>query len=131
MSDHIINEVLEIHHFFESWLTGSVEQSKEQYARFENVMADDLIMVPPGSSLLTRDVVLEIFWQQYGSITLPFRIEIKNPTARKVAESLYLVSYEEWQFGLEQTARITTALLTENEPGVQWLSVHESWLPEN
>ena len=126
-----ITEVLEIHEVFELWLTGSVEQSKEEYARFEDAMGDEMIMVAPGSNLLTRDVVLEVFWQQHGSITPPFRIEIRNPEARKVAESVYMVSYEEWQFGPEQTARVTTALLRENQACIQWLSVHESWLPEN
>ena len=51
MTERVINEVLELHVFFESWLTGSVDQSKEQYARFENVLADDFIMVPPGSNV--------------------------------------------------------------------------------
>ena len=44
MTDKIINEVLELHVFFEAWLTGSIEQSKEQYSRFENVTADDSII---------------------------------------------------------------------------------------
>ena len=131
MTQQIIDEVTDLHVFFESWLTGSVEQSKEQYARFENVIADDFIMVPPGSNVLPRDTVLEIFWQQHGSITPPFRIEIRNPVSRKVAESLYIVTYEEWQFGSEQTSRITTALMSENETGIKWLSVHESWFSEN
>ena len=131
MTEAIINEIVELHEFFESWLTGSIKQSRKHYARFENAMANDLTMVPPGSSLLKRDVVMEIFWQQHGSIKPPFRIEVRNPAVREVAESLYFAIYEEWQFGLEQTARVTTALLTENQNGIQWLSVHESWLPEN
>lgn len=130
MSDRFIDEILEIHQFFELWFTGSVEKSKEQFARFEQAFADGFVMILPGGNQLTRDELLEIFWQEYGSISAPFRIEIRNPTVRKVGESLHLAIYEEWQFGQEQTARITSALMSENRAGVQWLSAHETWLPE-
>lgn len=130
MTEPILAEILELHEFFESWLSGTVEKSKAQYARFESAMAEGFIMVPPGSNVLMRDTVMEVFWQQHASVPSPFKIEIRNPVIRKVGESLYLVHYEEWQIGAEQTGRISTALLRDSQPGIQWLSVHESWLPE-
>ena len=94
-------------------------------------MADDFVMIPPDSDLLPRDVIMDIFWQEHGTKTPSFRIEVRNPVARKVAESLYLVSYEEWQFEQDQSARVTTALMKETPTNIQWLSVHESWLPDH
>ena len=131
MSGNVINEVVELHQFFQAWLSGSIEQSREKYDRFERVMADDFVMIPPDSDLLSRDVIMDIFWQEHGAKSSSFRIEIRNPVARQVAESLYLVSYEEWQFEQDQSARVTTALLRENPTGIEWLSVHESWLPDH
>ncbi len=131
MSDRIINEVTALHQFFEAWLSGSVDKSREVYNRFENAMAEDFVMVPPGSNLLPRDIIMDIFWEEHGTKPTSFKIEIRNPVAREVADSLFLVSYEEWQFDPEQSARVTTALMKENPSGIQWLSVHESWLPEH
>ena len=129
MSDSVINEVIELHEFFQAWLCGSIEKTREVYARFENAMDDGFIMIPPDSGLLPRSTIMEIFWEEHGNKTSSFRIEIKNPVAREMADSLYLVSYEEWQFETEQTARVTTALMKETSQGIHWLSVHESWLP--
>ena len=129
MSNKFINEVVELHQFFEAWLSGAIDKSRENYGRFENAMASDFTMVPPDSTILPRDVIMDIFWQEHGSKTASFRIEIKNPSVRKLAESLYLVNYEEWQFGQENTARAATALLKETPSGIQWQHVHESWLP--
>jgi hypothetical protein len=131
MSDSIINEVIDLHRFFEAWLSGAVDKSREEYQRFEIAMADDFVMVPPDHDLLPRDVIMDIFWGEHGSRTSPFRIEIRNTVARPLPGSLYLVSYEEWQFTPEQSGRVSTALMQDSDSGVKWLSVHESWLPEH
>ncbi len=129
MADRIISEVIGLHEFFQAWLSGAIEKTREVYERFERAMGDGFIMIPPDSDLLPRSTIMDIFWNEHGAKSSSFRIEIKNPLAREVADSLYLVSYEEWQFETEQTARLTTALMKDHESGVQWLSVHESWLP--
>lgn len=130
MSDNISNEVLELHQFFEAWLTGSLDKTREEYQRFESSMAADFVMVPPDNDLLPRDVIMDIFWGEHGSRKSPFSIEIRNLVARPLPGSLYLVSYEEWQFTPGESARVVTALMQDSDSGVQWLSVHESWLPE-
>lgn len=131
MTDRYIDEVEALHRFFESWLTGSVEQSREIFQRFENALADGFIMIPPNGNLLVREELLEDFWQAHGSIAEPFKIEIRNAKVRRLGESLCLVIYEEWQLGREQTARISSALMSENKTGLQWLNVQETWLAEN
>jgi hypothetical protein len=130
MSNSIINEVIQLHQFFEAWLAGSLTKSRETYQRFESVMAEDFGMIPPDSELLPREVITDIIWQEHGAKAPSFKIEIRNPSVRKLTEALYLASYEEWQFDSEPTARIATALMKEEPSGIRWLHVHESWLPQ-
>jgi hypothetical protein len=129
MMESVIGEVIELHRFFEAWLSGSLQKTREAYARFDSVMAEDFVMIPPDSNVLPRDVIMDIFWEEHGSRSAPFRIEIRNPTVRQVAGSLYLVIYEEWQFDPGQSARISSALIEASQRGLRWLSVHESWVP--
>jgi hypothetical protein len=130
MSDYISNEVVELHRFFEAWLTGVLDKTREEYQRFENAMAEDFVMVPPDSNVLPRHVIMDTFWGEHGSKASPFGIKIRNLVARPLPGSLYLVSYEEWQFTPQESARISTAVMQESDSGIRWLSVHESWLPE-
>ena len=62
------------------------------------------------------------------------RIWIENISARPIAGGQALVVYEEWQdSGDGPRGRLSTALLKtqENSPnGLEWLHVHETWLPE-
>lgn len=131
MSDHVANEVIDLHRFFQAWFTGSVEKTRKEYARFADTMADGMFMIPPGGNVMKRDDALEIFWQLHGANDPTFKIEVKNIEIREVTDSLYLVTYEEWQQTPEETARVVTALLQDKPTGLQWLSAHESWLPQD
>ena len=64
----------------------------------------------------------------------PFRIWIESFQPRLVAGNLALVTYEEWQeVEGRVTGRLSSALFREMETapkGVEWLHVHETWLPK-
>ncbi len=64
-----------------------------------------------------------------------FRIAIRNVTVRHVTDDHILATYEEWQRNAlasepPDNGRISTVLFDRSEP-LQWLHVHETWLPES
>lgn len=132
MSDQWISEVIELHRFFESWLSGALEQSSSVFSRFEQALAKGFVMIEPSGQRLQRDQLMDHFWQAYATVPTPFRIEVRNTTVRELTPSLALVCYEEWQLGAERTARISSALLrcqNQEEGRIDWLHVQETWLP--
>jgi len=126
--DRWVSEVVELHRFFESWLSGSVVQSSQQFDRLAQALAPGFAMIDPGGNLVSRGRLVDMLWAAHASIAAPLRIEVCDTVSRELMTSLALLVYEEWQFGVTQNARISSALLSRVDDGIQWLHLQETWM---
>ena len=127
-------EVEALHRFFEEWLSGRRPDTDEDWRRFPDVLAEDFHLVSPDGVLLDRQGVLDGLRGAHGGCGDDLRIWTENAAGRRVAGTVWLVTYEEWQERDGETlGRLSTALFraaADAPNGVQWLHVHETWLPE-
>ncbi|NOK59312.1 MAG: hypothetical protein GFH27_549283n228 [Chloroflexi bacterium AL-W] len=131
MQAQCAHEILELHHFIESWLLGAVEQTREQFVRFEGAMAEDFEIIHPNGNVQPKAAICNSFWGAYGVQNPPFTVRIKNIQCRVVSKPYCLLTYEEWQTGERETARLSTVLFRQvpNQDRVEWVHLHETWLP--
>ena len=125
------NEIEEMHRFFVGWFTGEVSKDAlETY--FAPRMHADMHIIPPSGEIIDRSALLDIFRQTHGNNPLS-RIAIRNVHILYENETHVLASYEEWQRdGTESksgTGRLSSVLMTKAQP-LEWIHVHETWLPE-
>lgn len=121
------SEIIGLHAFFERWLAGETDD----LSRCEAVLADGFAMVGPGGNLIDRETLLENLRAAHGERVVGIRIE--NYAERTIGDELRVATYEEWQDeqGTER-GRLSTALFrarADTPFGVEWLHVHETWLP--
>ncbi len=132
MSDGWSREIVELHEFFEGWLSGTLPATDAAFVRFEQVTSTGFTFVGPNASVLDRSAVLTLVRDAHGARP-GLRIRIENPTVHHELGPLLVATYEEWQkIGTETTARLSTALFRARHGtpcGVEWLHVHETWLP--
>lgn len=137
MRERCETEVVDLHRFFEEWFSGTIPPTEEAFRRFEVVMADRFLIISPEGVLSERDELIERLrqahgiWRQSGRSG---RIWIDNLTVRHQVGDQAMVLYEEWQeIDGEARGRLSTAILQRREGtpnGLEWLHVHEVWLPE-
>lgn len=125
------NEVIQLHHFFEEWLGGTLAKTRANYERLTAVMNSDFQIISPDGQVTACEPLLADLWQAHH--TRPdFSLWAKEVTVRPLSAQLALVTYEEWQeIEAKVTARVSTAVFRQkgNTPnGVEWLHVHETWL---
>ncbi len=132
IESHCRKEVAELHAFFQQWFTGELPETAEAFDRFASVMAAGFHIVSPAGRIMQRDRILDAVRGGYRSG--PVKIWIKNHTHRLTLGDLALVTYEEWQSSGDETrGRLSSALLRVKAGllnDLQWLHVHETWLPE-
>jgi hypothetical protein len=125
-------EIVELHDFFQGWLSGSLPASETVFARFADTMDANFAIITPGGELVERAVLLRSLRSAHASRP-GLRIWIERPHVRMNAGPLTLATYEEWQaMHGETTARISSVLFAEQHAapnGLRWLHVHESWMP--
>ncbi len=130
-------EVERLHAFFTGWFRGELAARDEVFAEFADVMAPEFEMVTPGGALRPRDALLAALrgahgaWRDDAGAT----IEIRGQRATILPGTSYaLARYEEWQrLAGAWRGRRSTALLREREGaphGLEWVHVHETWMPE-
>ena len=133
MESRCSREVQELHQFFQDWFTAALPDEDSSFARFSNVVADGFAIITPEGRTLERDLLLTGLRGAHGSWADGGRIWIENLNVRRTVGDLALVTYEEWQESEGQTrGRLSTALFRESAVtpnGVEWLHVHETWLP--
>ena len=65
----------------------------------------------------------------------PMRIWVDNLDVQSLGDDHFLVIYEEWQDdGEEKKGRVSSGILRRKEGlpnNLEWLRVHETWLPES
>ena len=134
MEERCRQEVLDLHRFFDDWFNGRIENNDASFKRFAGVLDPAFEIAAPDGRVIRRDALLEGLRQAHGGRAgSGFRIWIDNMHARALGDSIWLVTYEEWQeSGDEARGRVSTVLFAPEAGapnGVRWLHVHETWLP--
>lgn len=130
-------EVHELHQFFQDWFNAVLPPTEDAFQRFESVMAERFLIISPEGVLTEREELVDRLRDAHGiwrQNSQPGRIWIENLQVRHVVGAQAMVLYEEWQeIEGEVRGRLSTAILQglEGTPnGVEWLHVHEVWMPD-
>ncbi|MDF1836422.1 MAG: hypothetical protein P1V35_01010 [Planctomycetota bacterium] len=126
-----VHEVLDLHEFFEDWLSGRGPNTPECFARLSRSLDSEFEIITPDGQLISRENLIDGLSGGFGSRGPEFRLWVQNTRARMVEEGLCLVTYEEWQAtdGVEK-GRLSSALLRCTPQGIcTWIHVHETALP--
>ena len=129
-------EVLGLHRFLEDWLTGALPRTEDGFARFRNVMAEGFAIISPGGVTSGRDELCAELERAHAAAAKPnggFRIWIEEVHLRHASGDIAVVTYAEYQERSgETTGRRASALFRRKDGtpnGVEWLHLHETWLP--
>jgi hypothetical protein len=134
LRDRCETEIVGLHRFFVRWYRGELDATGEDFARVSDVLTEDFRMVNPDGVVVARSELLTGLRRNHGSRSESFDIRIENVSYRPVGRSAAAVTYEEWQTeGGRARGRVSTAIFREHSStpnGVEWLHVHETWLPD-
>lgn len=126
-------EVVELHRFFQSWFTGQVARTDENFGRVANALAQDFLMISPDGVREDRDAILKAIEEAWGRRPPGFSVWIQQLEVRWSGPDVVLLTYEEWQADIGETrGRLSSALFRVNVDaplGVEWVHLHETWLP--
>jgi hypothetical protein len=129
----IENEIVQLHQFFQDWFNGDIEPSEGQFARLDDVLAENFSMIAPNGNIIEREPLLERLRLAHNS-RQGMRIWIENVRILRWFDTMALATYEEWQEIQGQvTSRLSSVLFQEVEHtpnGWQWLHVHETWMDD-
>lgn len=130
-------EVLGLHRFLEDWLSGLLPRTEDGFARFRKVMAEGFAIISPGGVTSGRDELCAELERAHGTLAggeKGFRIWIEDVHCRHASGAIAVVTYAEYQERSgETTGRRASALLRRKDGtpnGVEWLHLHETWLPD-
>ena len=126
------DEVERLHEFFVGWFAGELPEASLDTG-FVAHLGAEFVLIPPGGIVLSRDDIAEAIRQSYDS-NPEFRIAIRDVQIRQELDDYLVVTYEEWQRNALQSSppdngRLATALFRRGPP-LEWLHVHETWLPK-
>lgn len=125
-------EVIEFNLFLEMWLCGHIPESDQNYQRVVEVIDNGATMIYPWGRQSSLKESLDLVRQKHGLMSgKNFMTWIDNIEEKKLAEGVYLVTWESWEKfnGGEHKGYYATAILLSKEKtpnGVQWLRVHET-----
>jgi hypothetical protein len=131
----VFAEIEDLHRFFVEWFTGSLEETQATFSRVENALADGFVIVGPSGQTQDRPLLLEQLRSAWGTRRpSEFHIWIEGLEVLELGGGLHLVLYQEWQeIAGERKGRVSSALLRSRSEasggGLEWLRVHETWLP--
>ncbi|QRM34220.1 hypothetical protein [Microvirga sp. VF16] len=127
-----LQEVVDLHAFFETWLCGTVENTHAVFSRLENALGEEFTMVSPSGARLQRPDVIGWLRGAYGTKGKqdPFHIAVVEPELLLLRPPLIILRYiEEQAAGSIVTRRRSTAVFEAlAEEGVRWLALHETWI---
>lgn len=136
MKDEIVEEIVELHNFFEAWFRGELPRTPGTFERYRRVMADDFQMVTPSGRRLGGERLASSMWEAHGQCSEmepPFTIQIENPEVRWVSRDVCVATYDEAQrVEGELKVRTSTVLFQRDDRapnGLVWYQLHETWLP--
>lgn len=138
MDDRCRGEVYDLHQFFQDWFNARIEPTDGNFDRFEGVLAPGFQIVFPNGQIIDRDALTARVRAAHGANVrsgAPIRIWIDAYRSRPIEEGLQLVTYQEWQQTVgPPRGRRATAVMRHREGrprNVEWLHVHEVWLPDS
>ncbi|WP_262298222.1 hypothetical protein [Microvirga sesbaniae] len=131
-----LEEVADLHAFFEAWLGGRLDRTRAEFSRLENVLGDEFSMVSPGGAKLRRSDVTSWIWDAHGTRenTAGFRIVAVEPELLLLRPPLVVLRYvEEQEADGVVTRRWATAVfeVSAKAGGVRWLALQETWIPSS
>ena len=128
-------EIVELHAFFENWFNGYLEKNDQDFQRFLGVLDDKFELITPSGQKHTREEILKLVWNSHGSRSNsdnPMKIWIENFNYKQISDSIFLVTYEEWQkIENSNKGRLSTAIFQRSEykyNDINWIHVHETFL---
>ena len=120
-------EIIELHSFFEHWLGGTLEHSREAFDPLELALAEGFHIIGPDGNMTARTPLIANLYKAHGK-RQGLTIWIKNVQLHYEDKYSLTASYEEWQrFGESETARLSTVLFLKQER-LRWQHVHETYL---
>ncbi len=132
----ITNEITRLHDYFTNWFAGKTDGDSRSFDKYvRNHLAPEFVNIQPSGKMSNRDELLQQIQAGYGR-NRAFCIRVgKVQIHQKLPGDIYLVTYEEYQRGAQnsrpENARLSTALLRLVGDGFEWLWVHETWLPQD
>ncbi len=126
-------EIVGLHRFFQAWFHGEFSDRDRGFQRFACVMDPGFVIVSPRGTATGLDALSTGLRGAFGSWKSGESIEISEVALRHAHADLALLTYvETHRLRDSETARLSTALMRHREAtpnGVQWLHVHETWMP--
>ncbi len=127
-------EIVELHQFFEDWLSGKVPKDKKTFARFTDATALSMNLVSTDGQIFGHAQLVDWIYNAHGSEP-GFALWVEAIEPRGAFDSVALLTYEEWQDRTTgRTVRQSTVLFEkdQNAPnGVRWLHVHETYMKDS
>lgn len=125
-----IQEVIDLHTFFEAWLGGALPENDAAFARFTGATDPGFTLISPDGAVMAADAVTG--WIRQSHNTRPgFRLWTTDHQLRYADDACALITYLEWQTRDDvTTCRISTALFVAAPTapnGFAWRHVHETW----
>ena len=137
LAQAVLQEVADLHAFFEAWLSGEAENTNAVFSRVESSLGEEFTMVSPSGQRLQRSDVIGWLRGTHGARANqgPSHIAIAEPEILLLRPPLVLLGYvEEQTVGDVATRRQSTALFEVSIEGgrrVRWLALHETWIGPN
>jgi hypothetical protein len=134
LAQAVLQEVADLHAFFEAWLSGEAENTNAVFSRVESSLGEEFTMVSPSGQRLQRSDVIGWLRGTHGARASQgsFHITIAEPEILILRPPLVLLGYvEEQTVGDVVTRRQSTALFEvsiEDGRHVRWLALHETWI---
>lgn len=126
-----IREVIELHDFFQAWLTAALPNDEATFARFAETTDPDFTLITPDGTVLDCAAVTGWIRSAHGSRP-GSRLWTTDHAVRYADAGCVLVTYNEWQTrDGATTCRISSALFTAGDAapnGLLWQHVHETWI---
>lgn len=126
-------EIESLHDFFVGWFSGSLDESAF-HDQFRRRLSGDFLLISPAGQRLPLGELERMIKGAHGS-NPDFRIRIRAVEILHVCDDHVLATYEEWQRNAlastpANNGRIATVLFRTTSL-LQWLHVHETWLPRS
>lgn len=129
--DAVSREIIDLHTFFEAWLSGQLPNTDEAYQRFEQVVTEDFTLVTPSGEEIASQPLLAQIRSAWGARPV-FKLWVEEIALIDHQPPLVIARYIERQTVDDtENSRLSTAIFREasHAPnGLLWLRVHETWL---
>lgn len=129
-----IREIIDLHDFFQAWLTAALPNEEAAFARFSSVTAPDFTLISPDGQQLDSAAVTAWIRAAHGSRP-GFRLWTTDHTVCYEDHRCVLATYLEWQRRADATTcRISSVFFCADAGapnGLLWQHVHETWHAPN